>query len=283
MRMRKSWLVFLALGFALLSGRSVADERPLVTWYVLDFPPVYILDGPLKGQGIGDKSIAYYNERIPEFRYRRVLVGLERALAAIAELDGACMGGLTKTEEREKKLLFSQSNLLVPASGLVVLKTMAHRYQPFLNESGEVRLELLLADTDLVPGVSSGRDYGDNINAFISARKGDIFATPNLEMATLMLRGRFDYSFAVGYEPGYHFRLARAPDGYLTFPVVGEVGLERAYVVCHDGPLGRQIIGRINEVAADPTARAALQYFLAEWLDDNARREFLAASGLPID
>ncbi|WP_286828771.1 MULTISPECIES: TIGR02285 family protein [Kordiimonas] len=256
-----------------------AAAKPTVMWYGGDYPPTFIARGEMKGQGYGDRILDDIIRHTPAYRHVFVRSTFNRGLSALKDRDNACIFGVLKTPEREAFIHYSEPLSSTLPNRVVVRRDRAAIMKPFLNEAGEVVLEKLLASPDLMVGLVTDRFYSPQINARLKTHKSRL---PHVEMpepryGRLLARGRIDYTFGFPYEAAFKFRELGDPNGFITFPLAGEVRLMDSHIGCADKPLGRQIIADINRAASEAGAPETFRRYFEQWLDVAARADYRRA------
>lgn len=64
-----------------MATAAIADEiseKPTLRWLVWELSPEFIPQGPLKGQGYADKFLAFFIERMPEYKHEIVWTNVNR-------------------------------------------------------------------------------------------------------------------------------------------------------------------------------------------------------------
>ncbi len=263
-----------------LTARAWAvEDKPVVLWYGGDYPPTFIARGEMKRQGYGDRILKDLMRYTPEYRHEFVPSTFNRGLSALRDRDNACLYGVLKTPEREAFVSYSEPLSSTLPNRVIVRRDRAAIMRPYLNDGGEIVLDSLLSSADLMVGLVTDRFYSPQINAGLKAHKSRM---PHVEMpdpryGRLLARGRIDYTFGFPYEAAFKFRELGDPNGFITFPVAGEVSLMDSHVGCADKPLGRQIIAAVNRAAREAGAPEAFNHYFEQWLDTAARADFRRA------
>ncbi|TNE63240.1 MAG: transporter substrate-binding domain-containing protein [Alphaproteobacteria bacterium] len=268
----------------LFSGASHSEQAPDTTiqWYVMDYPPAYIVTGPQAGTGYQDRILDYFAAQLPELRIERRPVALARLLSNVAHGPAACAGALGKTEERERSMVFSRPIIYSLPMRLVVNATDAARVEKLLDAKGQVPPEVIDPAGFKTAGLVQGRTYGSLLDSFLvgEREKGNISNAARAELVFRMLaRGRVDYSFGYPDEAGYYARAeltAGDAAAFKTFPIAGLPVAMPSYYACTDDAAGRRMIEAINGVIDRFGAVPPWTAFYLDWIDGNARRDIEA-------
>lgn len=251
-----------------------AESKPVIQWFHADFPPVFIIKGPLKGQGYGDKVFAYFMARMPEFEHIVSVTSIRRAFSNIRQQDGICEPALFKTPEREKFMHFSKPLYYLLSNQMVTLKSRFPTFKRYINHDGAIDLEQLLTRTDLNIGIVAERLYSTRINAALAAHDATLKKVhmPHHRFARLLSRGRIDYTFGFPAEATFQFKLNQNPTDYITVPVKGETNIVAGHIACSDMPLGHEVIKAVNRIASEAGPTPSYWQFYEDWLDENAKK-----------
>ncbi|MFD2263538.1 hypothetical protein ACFSM5_11615 [Lacibacterium aquatile] len=274
-----------ALLVALLavSPQIAAEALPEITWIVPVFPPATIATagGSVGGLGYADRALALVIQRTPEFDHKIQRVNLARFVLLAEKQDGICNPALLMTPDREQILVFSDPAYPTLGHRLITTAKGAEKIRPLLSKNGALKLDDLEALPDLMIGHGRTRVFGVEIDAFLR-RMDERRLTYDVNSTSTAIRmlslQRIDYTFATPVEAGYYLQQDdQSADTMLTsFAVEGVPHLMEGRFACSKGPIGHEMIARIN--ALIPTAEFKKSWWPAYegWLDENARRDATA-------
>ena len=268
--MRRSACLSLLLG-VLLSASASAEDKPVVTWYVLDFAPINIIQGPNKGQGNRDTAMREVIANTPEFTHRITYSNGPRALDALRNTPNACQPALMYTEERARFAYYSISADWALPNGVIITRTRAADFAAFLNAAGELELERLLTQSSLRLGIHSGRSYGEEIDTILArypARLSPIVSA-NLLSSTLQkltTQNQIDATIGFPTELYYLVRTGVVPDAFTFLPIAEAPSMILGEIGCSKTEQGRQFIDAFNRVLARPAVNAAIERAALTWL-----------------
>ena len=268
------------LGAALLlAGAGAAGAEPEVVWHVFNLPPLYIVDGERKGEGIVDQALQ--RQLLPAlsgYRHRIVEVPLQRLELTIKIEPQACALGLLKNPEREKTMLFSIPFLAQIPPGVLVRGTDRERVAPYLERSGKLSLSKLLADGRLVVGVGSARSYGATIDQLLAPYKGKSnlftsFATrPAQSLLQMEALGRVDVVPGFPYEAAYlGIATGEGARALRFYPLAEQPDFILGHAVCAKTEFGAEVISAIDAVLRKRAVQDAIAGYYESWLDDESR------------
>jgi uncharacterized protein (TIGR02285 family) len=271
MMRHKTWSAhFLAAVFALaipLAG-SVADT---VTWVSFDLPPVYILDGALSGQGVGDRQQLFLQRNLPDFDHRVRQADISRLWYDIKNSATLCATGVFRDEDRENAALFSARAILVPNYRIVALQSRKADFERFLDGNGALDLDRF-AQVDSLKGAYVGaRIHGRTIDRFFRqpARKITLDAvTKGQLLYNVLISKRVDFVFAVPSEIIYYRSLSGAREELVSFPIAGQRQYLKMYTACSRSALGERVISEVDAALANDQRWDEFVAPLKRWVDE---------------
>lgn len=273
-------LALLAL-LAALPPAAQAAEVPLaeIEWQLFSLPPLYILDGPAKSQGVLDQGLTQQLlPRMPQWRHRFTEVPIKRLEATLKMQPNACAFGLLKNPAREAFMLFSQPFLTQIPPGVMVRRSELARLQPHLDGRGLLQLQSALADPGLRLGVAEGRSYGAQVDALVAAARSRhgvqavAASTPGRNLLQMLQHGRIEAALMLPFEARYlELTEGLDPQGLQFLAVAEQPSALHGHAACAKGPLGERVIQRVNEILALAEVQAALDAYYERWLDDDTR------------
>jgi uncharacterized protein (TIGR02285 family) len=267
------FLFFFSLFASFFLPASPAAALDAVTWMEVEFPPGYIHQGPLAGQGYEDVITRILMENLTEYRHDKMMGNLARMYHEFKKGRRVCNVALFKTPERQTFLHFSIPSTFTLPVGLITLKERLHRF----GNATEIRLAAVL-QTDLRLGISRGRSYGKAVDAvlreaeasapvFVHSGK-DVFES----LMRMLLSDRLDYLLGLPEEVIYVAEKMGVRDRVATIALKENQGTYDAWlghVACSKTPWGAKIIQRIDAILREerPTDRYRSAY--ERWLDEN--------------
>jgi uncharacterized protein (TIGR02285 family) len=270
-----------ALLVALLGVGMTADARelPEIEWQVYSLPPLYILEGLARGQGVLDQGLhRQLIPRLDDFRHRINEVPLRRLEVTLKAQANACAFGLFKNEAREAYMVFSTPMLPQLPPGLMVRRADADRLKRFTNPRGQLSLLQLLDTGRMSVGFAQGRSYGAAVDSLILAWRSTPQAqavaatTPARNLLQMAELGRVDAVLMLPYEARHLEETEGLDFKSLRFvPLVEQPRELVGHVACAKGPFGEAVIQRVNEILARAEVQAALSASYERWLDDDSR------------
>lgn len=269
----RAWFVFVAV--MTLTSIVVAEEesdRPIVRWFYQDFPPVFITNGPMKGQGYADKTVRYLTQKLPQYDHQLVEANLFRTFRAMKNQDGVCTGALFRTKEREAFVVFSAPVYDLISNRLIIMREKLPELDTYLNKAGAIDLDLLQASASMTSGFAMDRHYSEGIDRFLEVRHkaGNAVVLPFDHYAQQLIKGRFDFTFGFPAEAAFQFRSLDRGGDYVALQIVGEPAQRKGGIGCSKGPIGQSIIADMNSLIEAEGANPAYAAFYRYWLDERA-------------
>lgn len=259
-------LAALTLTFGLLPAPAPADD---IQWLSAEFPPMVMSKGAYARQGYINALFDYLQAQLPQHRFTEVILPWPRVMHMAAQGGPYCLIAAFQTPEREAFLRFTEPyGYLIPL-GLVTPAIHAERLKPYLNASGQVSLEALMARHDLHPGVASGRSYGPQIDRLLAAEAHptQIHQSESTHALFQMLSlGRIDYSFSYPSELLYYSANHQALSFY---PIKGSDELLPGRFSCTRSPETDQVFADIQQLMQRGEHRAVFKASYERWLPED--------------
>jgi len=249
-----------------------------ITWVEVNFPPIWILEGPDKGNGILDGLISIYEKNMPVYEHHHVAANITRILSMMKEGQNVCHAGILKSPDREQFIYFSIPNCITNLHKIVVKKS---RKNSLFGNIMNVSLEDLLKNTNLKLGVSKSSSYGTTINNLLEKYK---------EKSTILLRSgqdnhqglirmlkeeRIDYMIGYPWEITYIDSQMDLRDEIAVVDIKELEGQQwiLSYVGCTKNEWGRQVIEKINAILLKVRASDEYLYHVLKWLPESVKPE----------
>lgn len=285
MKRLRHWL---ALSLLLASGLGQAQgEANSIIWMVSDFPPVTIVEGPQQGQGYADRWMALLASRLPGRQYQQVTATAQRTVSEMQARPNVCSPAFLKTPEREALLVYSRPYLSLLPNGMVTTRSKLDSLKPFLDASGQLRLDALLASGSFRVAALAARSYGsaadqalaDQRDAVVQLRMVKTFSTSLKAMASQ--RADFDGYLGYAIEFEYHRRLADLDIQPFAFlPIAGQPQFTPAHVACSRSPEGEAFIRQVDQLIAENAVREQVASYYRAWLPAAVARSWDQARSL---
>lgn len=269
----------------LLMALPVRADEGVIDWQLYNQPPLSILDGPNRGQGVLNLGLnKLLLPQLKQYRHQFSEVPLKRLILALKSQPNACAFGLLKNPEREAFMQFSLPMLPQLPPGVIVRRGEMDALQPFMTRDGALRLKDWLASGSGRLGVTDGRSYGAAVDELLAPQRGTARVpvvaadAPVRNLLQMVMLGRLEMAVSLPYEPRY-LELAEGLDAKALryLPLAEQPRQLVGYAACAKGPFGEGVIRQLNAVLARPDVQAALIGYYERWLDDDSRQLARAA------
>jgi len=263
----------------LILASSVLGAEKLI-WLLRDLPPLVVVDGPQKGQGVIDQLMPVLMANMPQYQHVVVRVNRARALQMLQSHSRICDPTLIWNPARARWVVYSTPVIALPGNGLAIQRQDQLQIAPFVSD-GKVDLTALLNSHTLKLGVIAKRSYGEVIDRQLpQSPANQIFihygGNPMSSLLRMQQAGRLQA--LLGYWPEIQVNTRQQglpPDSMIFYPVLGAPALQSLYIGCADTPEGRQIIARVNGILADQgrevLIKSKAQWFATKPPDDHPR------------
>jgi uncharacterized protein (TIGR02285 family) len=265
-----------------LAAPVSAQAKDSLVWLKRDLPPLFIFDGPQKGQGVIDQLLRQLIASMPQYQHSVLKVNRARGLQMLHEPALTCDAALNWSKERESWIAFSLPVFRAMSNGLAIRRNDREVLTPFLKD-GEVDLAALLATGSVTLGIVAERNYGDFLDTLLKQAPGKVLTSHygNDALGSLLQMQRLDrLQLLLGYRPEIRYQAQQqgiAEDELEFFPIRGTGKYLSGYIGCTNTPQGRQAIVEINQLLR-ALPRDHLSEAYAGWLDPQSRSDYLQAA-----
>ena len=247
-----------------------AEQKPLIRWLVWEQVPNFILEGPYKGQGLGDRFTQMLQDRLPQYRHENLVSNTRRYQLLIKEKN-VCVAWAWIVPGSENFRHHSRPVSLAPSTGIQVLKSKRHLF----GEPGQIlSLANLLSQADLKLGYLEGMSYSNAVHRLIEQYRdrGNIhFSSPYAVQFDLNMldRNRVDYFFGFSAQAIFDATVRDIPNKYQFYNIDEMDKYTAMYSHCAKTPFGIEVVERINNVLTDEILMEHLQN-VERWNGENA-------------
>ena len=253
-----------------------------ITWAEADFPPIWILKGSDKGNGILDGLTSIYEKNLPEYEHHHTTANIARILSMMKEGQNVCHAGILKSTDRESFIYFSIPNAITSLHKIIVKKS---RINSLFGNSKDVSLEALLKNTNLKLGVSKSNSYGATIDKILEKYKEKdtiLFRSGqdnHLGLLRMLKEERIDYMVGYPWEIDYIARQIDARDEIAVIDIKEIEGQQwtLSYVGCTKNEWGRRVIEKLNRILLKVRPNNEYLFHLLRWMPDSIRPELKKA------
>lgn len=258
--MFKLWLA--GLMFCCLSWPAYA-----IDWYVRDWPPFNIQQGPDAGKGSYDLMLGQLIAALPQYPHRQLFATLTKRQQLMQQNIPHCLFGVLKSAERQEKMLFSDIAFYSPA-----LRLVAKADHPLWQANdAAAAIELVgLLQQPWTGMVEYKRLYPNHVQQY--AGKLLQVSDSSTDLVAMLNIGRADY--VIEYPDRIHWLANTHPTVSLRYArLAGEPPVVPVYVACQNSPQAAGQIAAINQALAQLRHSSAYQRAWLHQLRDLSRQE----------
>lgn len=241
-----------------------------IDWYVRDWPPFNIQQGPDAGQGSFDLLLAQLIAALPQYQHRQLLSSLIKREQLMQQNAPHCLFGALKSPERLEKMLFSDVALYSPALRLVALA----EHPVWQSHSGVPDIDLaVLHQLNWKGMVEHKRTYSNHIQP----HTGNLLQVTavSTDLVAMLEAGRADY--VVEYPDRMHWLAKQHPAVSLRYArIAGEEPVLPVYVACQKSPEAASQIAAINQALQQLRRSPAYHQAWLAHLRQESRQELQA-------
>lgn len=258
----RSWIAGL-LWCCLHSATALAEGQ--IDWFVRDWPPVNIVEGPLQGQGAYDLMLNMLTAGLPQYRHSLHLSSLTMRQQMMQQHIPHCLFGLLKTTQRQTFLRFSDPIIAIPNLQIVALADHPIWQQLAAEQSVSVRW---LAERKLLGLAEQGRTYPAPLDTL--SKDFLLVTATETPLLQLLQAGRADY--LLEYPDRVHYLARQYPQlRWRSMPVAELPVVTEVYVACSLTEQSKTQISDINQQLTVLRQNDAFRQALLRWLSPGSR------------
>lgn len=238
-----------------------------IDWYVRDWPPFNMQQGPDAGQGSYDLMLGQLVAALPQYQHRQFFATLVKRQQLMQQDVPHCLFGVLKSKERQEKMLFSDIAFYSPALRLVALAD--HPLWQANNAGAAIELSTLLQQpwTGMV-------EYKRLYPSHIQQYTGKLLQVTDssTDLVAMLKAGRADY--VVEYPDRIHWLASQHPTVSLRYArLAGEAPVVPVYAACQKSAQAAEQIAAINTALQQLRRSPAYQQAWLHQLRDVSRQE----------
>lgn len=233
-----------------------------IDWYVRDWPPFNIQQGPDAGQGSYDLMLTQLTAALPQYSHHLQFATLSKRQQLMQQNVPHCLFGVLKSPERQKKMLFSDIAFYSPALRVAALAD--HSLWQSTHAGARIELSALLQQA-WRGMVEYKRLYPQNVQRYT----GELLqvSDSSTDLVAMLKAGRADY--VVEYPDRLHYLAQSHPSVALRYArLQGEPPVVPVYVACQNTPEAPAQIQAINlalqQLRGNPDYQQAWLHLLSE-------------------
>jgi len=233
----------------LVSPPAFATEH--VRWHLMDYPPLYFIDGPDKGKGAADIVQKMIIERLGNgYTHESLVVNDARSRKESKSGINACfVGGVYNDPDYVSSIPVAA---ILPH--LIVIKD---GQQKQFGDNTTISLKRLLKNNSLTLGVQKDRSRGEILDRIIQEHRHQknvqirgLYTLPTL--LKMIHRERIDYTIDYSYWVQNAIKQNKLKSDIAFLQIEENIGtIMRGGVVCTKNDWGKRIIKKINAILAE--------------------------------
>ncbi len=258
-----------------------AGEVSTITWIQNDFPPVWILDGPYKGQGGADLIQALVMENLSDYHHKTLTVNNSRFQLMAKQGKNICSCATFKTQDREKTMYFNRiPSSFIFSNGIITKKSKRHLF----GNARPVSLDLILTSTSLSLGLENDRKFSFRIDGILASHRENprihrrAAMNGTMGLIDMMMLDRVDFLIGFDWELQYLIRNERSPEqaAQLTFlPIRETPPYLISYIACAKTDWGLKVIQHIDRILEGEIHTPGYRHIWEQWMSDKVLYEKL--------
>jgi uncharacterized protein (TIGR02285 family) len=283
--------------WVLCGGAAPGFAQETIQWLTIDFPPLFVVQGEFKGQGMADRSTALMQGLLPGNRHHNIKSNTKRALKAL-EKGGTCFNGAFKNAQRDAVGQFGVINLVIPVHNLVMRKSI---YDQHFAGKRKASLEQMLKDDKFRFGYAAERSYGQTISNIIDKYKNNQqlvnYEGGNISgnLLGMLMKDRVDYMVEYPWVTSYEMEMSNQDQKQNIVHVqIEELGdsqfLAAGFYCSQKDGFGERIMKQLVPALQKEMSTTRYRGFVERWLDEGfipAYRQayndlLLKPQGLPL-
>lgn len=238
-----------------------------IDWYVRDWPPFNIQQGPDAGQGSYDLMLAQLTAALPQYSHQLKFATLSKRQQLMQQNVPHCLFGVLKSPERQKNMLFSDIAFYSPALRVAALAD--HPLWQSTQAGANIELAALLQQA-WRGMVEYKRLYPQNVQRYT----GELLqvSDSSTDLVAMLKAGRADY--VVEYPDRLHYLAQSHPRVALRYArLQGEPPVVPVYVACQNTSEASAQIQAINLALQQLRSNADYQQAWLHLLSEQSRQE----------
>lgn len=255
---------------------SAEDSKGKIFWGVRHFPPLYILEGEYKDQGIADQMLKIIFEDLTEYEHEKIVANNKRSEYQIKIGAHFAKLAMLKRPEREKYMYYSIPHYISPSHRLIIRKKALPKIQNIISINNEISLENLIEISSIKIGVELGRSVGKELDKILEKHKDQknitVITSPNTEKTITMLsHGGIDC--IIEYPEVVAFILkkdARKMKQLTVLRIKEKEPWVILYAVAPKNEWGHILINKLNAIFRREIPKEKYRGLIEQWIDESS-------------
>ena len=254
-----------------LSAAEPAVKEPL-TWAVVHWPPIMILEGKDKGLGRYDIYLKLFQKHMPMYEHSNREMNWKRIWSGIKKGHKICNLLAFKSAERELTTEFSIPSFITLPNRIILKKSRLES----LGSPESISIVELMHNPALSGVLQSARSYSPILDQLLDKHEQDSNISRSLvdaeHLIKMLLRrlGRFDYLIEYPYIANYLTKKQQSqPQVELRSVRIEEMEtFSVSYLACPKNSWGKQVIADFNRTVTKLKHTSKYQSIMETWHDD---------------
>jgi len=259
--------------FIFCSLLTILNAKDLIVWSETDLPPIFIVEGKDKGNGYAQKVTQELQKELFEYNHIVEENTIARSLKLLENTDYSCYS-LLWSKKRAKYTLFSKPVFLTFPNGLIIRKEDKSKYLQYMNAKGEINLDKLFSDDDLIFGRVNKMKFGSFIDEKLNNHNyGMNISYFNKQTNLIKMFAsykRVDYVIAYYNNIKYQMEELNLSNSLEYIKIKG-INVHPAYIGCSKSNMGKYVINKINRIIVKNRDSKYIKY-ATSYLDENQAR-----------
>lgn len=262
---------WLSVGFVLSFSLPLKAEQ--LTWLIRDWPPAYISQGPLQGQGTFDLLTQDLIRELPQFKHQIQLTSLSAREQKMQLEKPYCFFGAIKTPEREQFLHFSNIAFLTHGVKLFMLGDSPLNLR--LPANSHVDLVSLLQQQDVIGITEKKRTYPAAVQQLIASHRLALVDVNESSTNILQMLAQKRADYLIEFQDRVEYLAHNMPSKVVLSQreIQGQTLIEPVYVACRKTPGAQQHIKAINAALTKLRPTATYQQHMVRWTSETSKAQ----------
>lgn len=254
-----------------LSSFSQSLRAEPLTWLIRDWPPAYISQGPLQGQGTFDLLTQDLQRELPQYNHQIQFTSLSAREQKMQMEKPYCFFGAIKTPEREKYLFYSDIAFLT--HGVKLFMRADSPLNLRLPPDQPVNLITLMQQKDILGITEKKRTYPSAVQQLIAEHRLSLVDVneSSTNVLQILVQKRADYLIEFQDRIEYLAQKTTSKVALSHREIQGEAAVEAVYVACRKTPGAEQAIAAINVALAKLRPSLLYQQHMVRWTSQSMK------------
>ncbi len=253
---------------------SFGQDKQIIVWVENDFPPVWILQGPQKGNGGADLIQKLLIVKLTDYNHKKIKANVSRTEELVRKKENVCSCATFKTPDREEYGYFNTiPSSFILANGIITKKKNRHLFENIQ----KVSLAHTLKNNNLKLGITQDRKFGDKIDQLIDKHKNssNIYERTSSDLTKglieMLFLDRVDYILGYDWELQYlakEFWSEKQANELIFISVEETKPYLISYIFCSKSILGKTVVNKIDKILEEEIPKALYRGIWGRWMSN---------------